>query len=38
MVQLNQLKFQKLLKEIENIEINPSMIQPTKEIKSIRNI
>ena len=25
----------KIIKEIENIEINPSMIQPTKEIKSL---
>ena len=27
----------KLIKEIDNIEIKPSMIQPTKEIKSIGN-
>ena len=27
----------KLIKEIENIDIKPSMIQPTKEIKSIGN-
>tara|TARA_B100000242_G_C42903354_1_gene418923 strand:- start:204 stop:659 length:456 start_codon:yes stop_codon:yes gene_type:complete len=27
----------KLLKDVEKIEINPSMIQPTKEIKSLGN-